>query len=175
MAKADKALSARRVDDVLRIRLDGAQFWDVVEFVREKERDPESAWHVAEGDKPLSDGMIRKYQERADALMLSAHEKSRKKLIRRHLAQRRHLYAKANLAGDVRGALACLRDEAELLALYPPKKIAPTTPDGRKPYLGEMSDAERAAAINQIHATLGARGGGPPSAEEAGTNGSVLG
>jgi len=37
MAKADKALVQRRVDDVLRIRLDGAQWWDVREYVREKE------------------------------------------------------------------------------------------------------------------------------------------
>jgi hypothetical protein len=37
MAQADKALSARRVDDILRIRLDGAQWWDVLEYVREKE------------------------------------------------------------------------------------------------------------------------------------------
>src|ERR1700676_4579409 len=110
MAQADKALSGRRTEDLLRIRLDGAEWWDVVQFVREKQAEEGSAWHIAEGETPLSDAMIRKYQERADNLLASAHEKSRKKLLRRHLAQRRHLYAKASLAGDVGSALRCLRD-----------------------------------------------------------------
>src|SRR5262245_56161278 len=117
MAKADKALAARRAEDILRIRLDGAEWWDVREFVREKEKEQGSAWFVGEGETPSSDSMIRKYQERADALMMQAHEKSRKKLLRRHLAQRRNLYARAVTTGDLRTALACLRDEGEMLGL----------------------------------------------------------
>jgi hypothetical protein len=134
--KADKALAARRVDDILRIRLDGAQWWDVREFVREKEREQGSAWFVADGDKPLSDAMIRKYQEKADRLIELAHEKSRRKLFRRHLAQRRNLYARATTTGDLRTALACLRDEGELLGLYDrrPRKPAagPVEKDPKK-------------------------------------------
>jgi hypothetical protein len=118
MAKADKALVARRLDDILRIRLDGAEWWDTCAFVREKEKEPGSAWFLAEGAKPLSDGQIRRYQTRADALMMQSHERSRKKLLRRHLAQRRYLYSKASLTGDVRTALAVLRDEAALRGLY---------------------------------------------------------
>jgi hypothetical protein len=53
----------------------------------------------------------------ADALLMRAHEKSRRKLFRRHLAQRRHLYAKAVSQGDVRAALACLDSEAVMLGL----------------------------------------------------------
>jgi hypothetical protein len=117
MAKADKALSTRRVDDILRIRLDGAQFWDVREFVREKETEKGSAWYLGEGGKPLSDGQIRRYQQKADDLIYSAHERSRKKLFRRHLAQRRNLYARAVTTGDLRTALACLQDEAKLTGL----------------------------------------------------------
>jgi hypothetical protein len=118
MAKADKALAARRVDDILRIRLDGAQFWDVREFVREKEKEQGSAWFLADGETPLSESQIRRYQQKADALMAESHERSRKKLLRRHLAQRRNLYARATTTGDLRTALACLRDEGELLGLY---------------------------------------------------------
>jgi hypothetical protein len=119
MAKADKALSARRVDEILRIRLDGAEWWDVREYVREQEKVEDSAWFVAEGATSLSDAMIRKYQEKADRLVWQSHEKSRRKLLRRHLAQRRNLFAKAVAQGDVKAALAVLRDEAELLDLYP--------------------------------------------------------
>jgi hypothetical protein len=123
MAKADKALAARRVDEILQIRLDGAQWWDVREYVREKEQEQGSAWYVAPGGKLLSDAMIRKYQEKADKIVQQSHEKSRKKLLRRHLAWRRHLYGKAVNAGDYRAALAAARDEAELLGLYPARGV----------------------------------------------------
>ena len=66
----------------------------------------------------MSDSQIRQYQEQADRLVEQSHEKSRKKLFRRHLAQRRNLYARAVTTGETRTALACLRDEAELLRLY---------------------------------------------------------
>jgi hypothetical protein len=61
---------------------------------------------------------------------------SAKKLFRKHLAQRANVYAKALSAGDYRTALAVLKDTAELQGLYPPKKIAPTTPEGDRPYTG---------------------------------------
>src|SRR5262249_49154062 len=119
MAKADKALAARRVDDVLRIRLDGARWWDVRDFVREKEKEEGSAWFVAAGDKPLSDAMIRKYQERADRLVDQEHEKSRKRLFRRHVARLNHLYGRATTTGELSVARAILRDLAEMQRLLP--------------------------------------------------------
>jgi hypothetical protein len=140
MAKADKALVARRIDDVLRIRLDGAQFWDVREYVREREKEPGSAWFLPEGEGPLSDSQIRRYQQQADKLVYESHERSRKKLFRRHLAQRRHLYGRAVTTGDIRTALACAQDEARLLGLYPPAKVAPTTPDGKDPWAPALKD-----------------------------------
>jgi hypothetical protein len=117
MAKADKALAARRVEDILRIRLDGAEWWDVVQYVRENQSALGSAWFLADGEKPLSDAMIRKYQERADKLVVQSHEKSRKKLLRRHLAQRRNLYSRAVTTGELATALRCLDSEALLLGL----------------------------------------------------------
>jgi hypothetical protein len=121
MAKADKALAARRTEDILRIRLDGAEFWNVREYMREKEKEDGSAWFLAEGETPLSDSQIRRYQTQADKLMTASHERSRNKLFRRHLAQRRSLYARAVTTGEIRTALACLRDEAEMLGLYSPR------------------------------------------------------
>ena len=95
---------------------------------REKEAEQDSAWCVGPDARPLTEGMIRKYQQRADALLMQSDEKSRRKSFRRHLAQRRHLYSKSVLAGDYRSALAAARDEAELLGLYPAKGVAVAEP-----------------------------------------------
>jgi hypothetical protein len=163
MARADKAQVARRIDDVLRIRLDGAEFWDVREFVREKEKEAGSAWFLAEGETPLSDSQIRRYQRKADRLMLESHERSRKRLLRRHLAQRRHLYARAATTGDFRAALSALQDEAELLGLYPPKKVAPTDPTGKRGYAPPLTGAQLDDAIRAELARLAGGGQAEPA------------
>jgi hypothetical protein len=115
-----KAQVLQRVGEILRIRLDGAEFWDVREYVREKEKEEGSAWHLAEGQTPLSDSQLWRYIARADKEVTASCRASRKKLLRRHLAQRRNLYAKAVSQGDIRAALACARDEAQLQGLYEP-------------------------------------------------------
>jgi hypothetical protein len=134
----------------------------VREFVREKEAEAGSNWFVAEGATPLSDGQIRRYQTTADKLMLASHERSRKKLFRRHSAQRRNLYARAVTTGDLQTALACLRDEAKLLGLYPSTKHEVTGERGGPIRFSleeavaadrELEEAERDA----LH-----RGGSPP-------------
>jgi hypothetical protein len=117
--RADKATVLRRTEEILRIRLDGAELWDVREYVKEQEAKEGSPWHVPEGGKGLSDVQLWRYIAKADALVAESCRSSRRKLLRRHLAQRRNLYAKAVLQGDVKAALAVLRDEAELLDLYP--------------------------------------------------------
>jgi hypothetical protein len=120
--KATKATVQRRVQEVLGIRLDGAEFWDVREYAREKEKAEGSAWFLSEGGKPLSDGQLWRYVARADRLIAESCRAHRKKLLRRHLAQRRRLYAAAVLQGDVRAALAVLADEARLENLYPAER-----------------------------------------------------
>jgi hypothetical protein len=123
MPRASKVLVGRRITDLLQVRLDGAQHWDVCEYVREKQADKGSCWFVAEGETSLSDSQIRRYLQRADELIYATGERSRKRLLRRHLAQRRRLYSRAVLSGDLRTALAVLRDEADLLKLYPQSTI----------------------------------------------------
>ena len=121
-AHASKAVVARRVEEIVRIRLDGAEFWDVCEFAREKEGEEGSAWFLSPNDKPMSDSNLRRYIAKADAIIETSTARNRKKLIRQHTAKRRNLYAKAVLSADYRKALACLRDEAELRGLYPNAK-----------------------------------------------------
>jgi hypothetical protein len=108
--KSDKAEIARRVEEVLRVRLDGAQFHDIVQYGSEK------GWGVP-------DRQIRKYIARADALLVERQDTSRKKVIARHLAQRQALYARALNVADFRTALAVLTDEAKPRGLYPEKDV----------------------------------------------------
>ena len=131
---ANEALALRRAEDLVRIRLDGAEFIDVREYVREKEQEEGSAWHLKPRATPMSDQQLYRYVARADELIASSLSHSRRGLIREHRARRRNLYARAVLTADYRTALACLRDEAELLGLYAPRKVAPTTPDGKRPF-----------------------------------------
>jgi hypothetical protein len=108
--KAEAAEIAARVDEVFRIRLDGAQFHDVVEYAREK------GWDVKERQ-------LRKYIARADELLVERRDKNRKQVIARHLAQRQALYARALNAADYRTALAILDSDAKLRGLFPEKEL----------------------------------------------------
>src|SRR5215472_1590996 len=113
-----KAQVQQRVGEILRIRLDGAEIWDIREYVREKEQEEGSAWQLAEGQTPLSDSQLWRYIAKADKEVAASCRASTKKALRRHLASRRNLYAKAVSQGDVRAALSCLDSEAKLLGLF---------------------------------------------------------
>jgi len=104
--KADTAEAAKRVEEILRIRLDGAQFHDVVQF------SADSGWGIEERQ-------IRKYIARADELLVERLEKKRKPVIARHIAQRQALFARAVNAADLRTALAILDSECKLRGLFP--------------------------------------------------------
>src|SRR5687768_14689658 len=104
-AKADNAEVSRRVEEVLRIRLDGAQLHDIVQYASGK------GWGV-------SDRQVPTYIQRADALLVERQDKSRRKVIALHLARRETLYARAVNAADYRTALAVLADDAKLRGLY---------------------------------------------------------
>jgi len=108
--KSDNAEILKRVEEVLRIRIDGAQFHEIREYAVEKQ------WNV-------SDTQLRRYVQRADELLVERQDKSRKQVIARHLAQRQALYSRAVKAADYRTALAILADEAKLRGLYPEKEI----------------------------------------------------
>jgi hypothetical protein len=164
--KATKATLERRIEEVLRIRLDGAEFWDVREYAREKEQEAGSAWELKPGGKPLSDGQLWRYVARADRLIAESCRVSRKKLLRRHLAQRRNLFAKALLAGDYRAALSAARDEAELLGLYPARRAEVTGKGGAPIVLNvveEVVGRAPAAAPPGIIEEVVTHGSSPPA------------
>lgn len=122
-----------RVEDFVRILLDGAEFWDLREFVREKEKEEGSNWHLEERFAPLSDKMLWEYKSRAETMIKENSQKDRETLVTTGLAKRRNLYAKAVLAGDLRTALACIRDHDELAGLYPDPKAPPAAKKGLHP------------------------------------------
>jgi hypothetical protein len=160
--KANKAQVEARLTELVRIRLDGAEFWDVREYVREKEQEDGSPWKLTEGQKPLSDSQLWRYLARADQAVAENGRASRRTLVRRHLAQRRALYAKAVAQGDIRAALACKRDEAELLRLYPARKTE-ITGKGGGPVRFSVEEAVTAdRELEEAERDSVQRGGGEP-------------
>jgi hypothetical protein len=108
--KSSEATVRKRVEEVLALRLLGAEFIDVRR-------------HAAEQKWRVSDRQLWRYIAEGDKVLAATLQKDRDKLVNRHIAQRRALYARAMSVSDYRTALAVLEDEAELLALYPAKRI----------------------------------------------------
>ncbi|MEX2172208.1 MAG: hypothetical protein WD851_23005, partial [Pirellulales bacterium] len=121
MAKSDRATIQKRLQEVLRILIAGGEFEDIRNYASER------GWN-------LSQRQLRRYVERVYEQLATVTERNQKQLLGRHLMQRRALFARAMKVGDLRTSLQILRDEAQLEGLYPPTKIAPTTPDGLHPY-----------------------------------------
>jgi hypothetical protein len=161
--KSTKAEVMKRVEEVFKLRLGGAEFADIREYAAA----PEQAWGV-------SDTQLWRYISAADKLMKERFDAKADHLLARHLLQRRQLYAHAMGAGDFNTALRVLQDEAKLEGLYPPTKIAPTNPAGDKPYEGNLTDAERVAALAALYARVGAAGRGPLAGRQACADGSLL-
>lgn len=104
--KSTNAVIAARVDEVLRIRIDGAGFHDIRRYAAE------NGWGV-------SDRQLERYIGKADRLLRERLERKASRLRALTVAKMRNLYARAVQAADYRTALACLQAEAKLLGLYP--------------------------------------------------------
>jgi uncharacterized Zn finger protein len=144
MKRATKAEVAARVEEVLHARLNGAEFHDLQALAVEKE------WQV-------SDSQLWRYVQAADQRIEKTFEPDRQKIFRRHVLQRRALYARALQDGDYRTALAVLRDEAELHGLYT-RKVELSGAGGGPIKVEAMTDEERRAAIANILARYGSDG-----------------
>ncbi len=123
MKATNTEIQRARVNDLVQFRLEGARYWDVRQYVTEKEKEPGSIWYRGENAKPHSEANLWRYIRRADKLISEDTRSSRKKRLRLHVAKRQNLYAKAISQGDVRTALAAADSEAKLLGLFPAKGI----------------------------------------------------
>lgn len=136
----------RRVKEVLQLRLAGAEMADLVQYSSEQ------GWDVGERQ-------LRKYVAKTDDIIAASLETDHRKILNRHIAQRRALYARAMAVSDYSTAKAVLKDEAELLGLYPAKKTELTGKDGgsikHEHDTVNLTDEQRAAGITRIFALLG--------------------
>ena len=109
--KSTKETVRQRVDEVLTIRLQGAEFADIRQYAAEK------GWNV-------SDRQLRRYVDWSDSRLAKTLEKDRAKLLNRHVAQRRALFARCMAVSDYSNARGVLADEAKLLGLYAAEDMA---------------------------------------------------
>jgi hypothetical protein len=106
--KSDNATIARRVDEIFRLRIDGAKRQTILRYTSE------NGWGVSERQ-------IETYIRRADEMLTKRREKNRELTFALHLARRERLYAEAVKAKDYRIALAILDSDAKLCNLFPDK------------------------------------------------------
>lgn len=110
--RANEAEIAARVQEVIVCRLNGASFHDLQALATER------GWSCSERT-------LWRYVQLADRQLAKHFEEDRATLFRRHVLQRRRLYALAIQDGDIRTALAVARDEATLFNLYPTPRTDP--------------------------------------------------
>ena len=110
--KADKLTKERRVEAVYRLILDG---WTPEQIFQNT-----SEWGVTERQ-------TRNYINEAEQRMKALVAPDREQHLARHIAARHEL---ARNAKSTRDKLAVLKDEAELLGLYPTKAVQVSGRDG---------------------------------------------
>ena len=165
--RANKLMIRQRVDEILQMRLAGAQFHDIRAHAEEQ------GWNVSERQ-------LWRYIARGDELLEETMERDRDKLFREHIAQRRALRARCMAVSDYSNARLLLADEAKLLDLYPADRHELTGKDGGPLTAAsvELSDDERDAAIKAIIGRTPALGAGNdrPAADREGDGaGSAVG
>src|ERR1700756_4091509 len=100
MAKSNHATVLQRVREILSLRLLGAEFQEIRQ-------------HAVVHQWKVCDRQLFRYIDAGDKLLAETLEKDREKLINRHIAQRRALYARAMASGDLATARQVIKDEAE--------------------------------------------------------------
>jgi hypothetical protein len=145
--KATKDEIRKRVEAVLEIRLAGAELADIRKYAHE------NGWHV-------SDAQLRRYVHKTDDILTETLEHDRQKIFNRHIGQRRALFARCMSVSDYRSALAVLRDECELLGMYPS-----TGRSGQQPEAGS-SGAIEAVALKIVQNLTLNLGNGEQTAEQ---------
>lgn len=149
---AETPVVQARVSDILRLRLAGCRRWDILQYVADQEKVSGGPWSLKAGETPMGTRNVEVYISRADKALRETSEKKRKDARARHLAQRRFLYARAVAANENANALAVLKDEADLMGLYPPKKTASTDSKGRDkaPEAGPLDIIAAIIAANEV-------------------------
>lgn len=125
--KSTNAVVAGRVEEILRIRLDGAAFADIRDYAGQ------NGWG-------LSDSQLKKLIRKSDELLKERDDRSRARAIRLHVARRESLYARSVAAADYRTALAVLADDAKLRGLYLDEKALKANRQEQQRLEAEMAE-----------------------------------
>jgi predicted DNA-binding protein (UPF0251 family) len=141
--KSDKATVRLRTNEVLALRLHGAEFMDI------RQHAADQGWNV-------SDRQLFRYIAAGDALLAETLERDREKLLNRHIAQRRALFARAMAVSDYGTALRVLNSEAEMLNLFPAKRTEVTSKDAA-PSAGVSAGDVQQAVIDALREEPDAR------------------
>lgn len=107
MSKSTKATVAKRIEEVTKLLVHGAEFEDIRQIATTR------GWGV-------SDRQIRRYMKWALERMAKDASRDRRQVLGLHLKKRRALYAQSIRGDNHRLALQIIRDEAKLQGLYPP-------------------------------------------------------
>jgi len=159
--KSDTAEVAQRVAEILRIRLDGAQYHDVLQLASE------NAWNVSERQ-------LREYMRRADDLLVERMERNRRRLVARHIAQRETLFARAVNGADYRTALSIADSTAKLQGLFSDGRDVKELARLATTMISRVAELERRLADanrNQTNAPAGSPAAGPVAGSDAGEGG----
>jgi len=136
-AKSSAIEYQKRVETVRRLILSGMDSAPIVQNVTEM-------WGVTERQ-------ARKYMMVARQKNQAYHDFIEAEMFAEHIAIRRDIRRRAQAAGDMKAELAAARDEAQLIGLYAPTKIAPTTPDGQSEWLS-ISQLAREMGVTESEA-----------------------
>jgi hypothetical protein len=115
--RASKELVKARVRQLVEAFLNGAQSWNVETIVREQQHEPDSPWHLKEGEKELSYSQIRRYADKADRMIAAVDNENIEKHRSRLIRMTRHAYAVAASQRDAGKMIAAIRQEADLRGL----------------------------------------------------------
>lgn len=116
-AATSEAETLRRVETILRLRLDGGQLHDLRVYAN----DPSAEAVEARGGPPwdVADDELAKLITRADDLLIARTKHENRGAVALQWARRDALYLRAINAGDYAVALSILRDQAAILGMYP--------------------------------------------------------
>jgi hypothetical protein len=157
--KSTQATVRQRVEEVLELRLAGATLRNIRHYANAP--DPQSGrvpWNV-------SDSQLWRYIRAADDLLAAEREEDRDKLLNRHIAQRRALFARCLAVNDYRAALACVEAEARLQGLHdtpahPAKVELPKAPKDVVPLVAStVADLRAGRLDNKTATTIGGLAG----------------
>lgn len=162
------AADAARLDTVLRLRLDGAQLHDLRGFAN----DPGDEADKARGGPPwgVTDDALADLIERADDLLVARAKTNQNRAAALQMAKRDALFARAVNSGDYGVALSILRDQADLLGMYPAVAELRKLVKEQDALIQQLEHAARPEirAIEGPPPSGEAEGGGGEAAEAAG-------